>query len=408
MPNRDRSTTGGVWSGLFWAGSCVILVVSLGGFAGCGSPSPAQAGGAVPTAAATPTSASEEAKPEEEQDTIAVRVLPVSSEPISALYTTSATLRADKRATVTARTNGVVRQLRVEEGDWVTEGQVLAVLEDDEQKIEHRRASTTRDTKLREFDRATNLYEQGLMSEEEFETIRREAEELRQAAELTKLRLERTVVRASFAGRITVRHLDTGNTVSDGTPFYDIADLDPLYADVNVPERQIARLSKGQEVRLLADASANHSLATIERIAPVVDPTTGTVKVTLAVKGASDLRPGSFVRVEIVTDTHSRALVVSRSALVAEGRRWFLFRLAEGGNQVEQLQVSRGFEEGDRVEILETIEGTAPLRDGDEVVVVGASALTDEAFVNVVDDDAEEATETAGEETAGEGGGVAA
>jgi len=53
----------------------------------------------------------------------------------ASLYSTSATLRADKRATVTARTQGGIRQLLKEEGDWVDEGQPMAILEDDEQRI---------------------------------------------------------------------------------------------------------------------------------------------------------------------------------------------------------------------------------------------------------------------------------
>lgn len=407
MLSRDRPITHGIGAGLLWAATLMFFAVSVVGFTGCGGPSPAQAGGAAPQAAADPASITEELK-SDEADAIAVRVSAVATESISALYTTSATLRADKRATVTSRTSGVVRQLLVEEGDWVDDGQPLAMLEDEEQEIEHLRATSIRDNKLREYERATKLHVQGLMSDEEFEVIRRESGELVQTAELTKLRLERTVVRASFAGKITVRHLDVGNTVTEGTPFYEIADLDPLYADVNVPERQIVRLSKGQEVRLLAGASTRRSLATIERIAPVVDPTTGTVKVTLAISGASDLRPGSFVRVEIVTDTHSSALVVPRSALVAEGRRWFVFRLAGDGRKVEQLQISRGFEEGDKVEVLGTLEGDVPLNHGDMVVVVGASAMTDAAVVNVIDEDAEEGTEAAGDEKADEGSGVAA
>ena len=62
----------------------------------------------------------------------------------------------------------------------------------------------------------------------------------RHAAELAELALSRTVVRPPFAGTIVRRHVDVGATVSrTGTPVYDLADVDPLYADVNVPERDV-------------------------------------------------------------------------------------------------------------------------------------------------------------------------
>jgi RND family efflux transporter MFP subunit len=344
---------------------------------------------------------------EDEEDAIAISAESVVRQPVSSLYTTSATLRADKRATVTARTQGVVRELLVEEGDRVRKGQPLAQLEDDEQRIALERAATARDTTQRDLDRKVSLHDQGLVSDEEFETTRREADEAKQTAALEELTLSRTTIRAPFDGQVLRRHIDPGATVNDGVAVYDLADLDPLYADVNVPERHIARLDIGQAVRLVADSSSSQAEAVIERIAPSVDPSTGTVKVTLAVRGATGLRPGSFVRVDIVTDTHDKALVVPRSALVAEGRRWYLFRLTEQDEKVERLEVTRGFEEADNVEILEVLDADKTLSDDDRVVVRGASALTDGARIEVIEptettDDApaEEATTDEGDSVA--------
>ncbi|UCF68427.1 MAG: efflux RND transporter periplasmic adaptor subunit [Acidobacteriota bacterium] len=340
------------------------------------------------------------------KDAIAVRVTSAERRAVSSIYATSATLRADKRATVIARTQGVIEKLLVEEGDLVQAGQPLAELEDDEQQINAEIARTTRETTAREFERAQRLKQQGLMSDEEFEAKRRLAEEAEQSAQLAELELERTVIDAPFSGRILVRHLDVGATVSNGTAVYDLADLQPLYADVTVPERHVERISPGQRVRITAETIEDHLDARIERIGHLVDPQTGTVKVTVAVPGAGPLRPGSFVRVGMITDTHHDALVVARSALVAEGRRWHLFRLAEGGDEVEMLEVRLGYEEGDIVEVLETLvdalpdvgdgdgDGTQtplasaqlrPLMEGEQVVVVGASALSDGAPVRVID-----------------------
>jgi membrane fusion protein (multidrug efflux system) len=358
---------------------------------GCGGANEAQSHGSGSASAATQTTDEEKASAE---DAIAVEVDRVVRASLSSLYSTSATLRADKRATVTARTRGVIRKLLVEEGDWVDAEQPLAILENDEQRIAFEQMSATSETKRRELERAETLHEQGLMSDEEYETTRREAVEARHTADLAELTLSRTVIRATFGGRVLTRHLDPGATVNDGTAVYDIADLDPLYADVQVPERQIAQLESGQTVRLLTDADGSVGEAVIERIAPAVDPSTGTVKVTVSARTGGDLRPGSFVRVGIVTDTHPNALVVPRSALVAEGRTWHVFRLKEDDDDaVELVEVTRGFEENDQVEIFGVADDVRPLNEGDRIVVTGASSLSDGSIVQIMEESDSESGE---------------
>jgi membrane fusion protein (multidrug efflux system) len=363
-------------------GALLLLLLLFGLLLGC-SEAPGDDGSSGSSGAAEETG--EEAEPG--TDAIAVSVAPVVRRTVSATYSTSATLRADKNATVIARTQGVIRRLLVEEGDRVGEGAPLAILEDDELKIEFERTSANDEAETREYERAEQLHSQGLLSEEAYETARREHREARQAAALAELNLSRTVIRAPFSGRILTRHLDVGATVVDGTAVYDLADLDPLYADVNVPERHVAELQVGQRVRLVADASDEEVAAEIERIAPAVDVETGTVKVTLTVQGGRRLRPGTFVRVDVVTDTHDDALVVQRSALVAEGRRWHLFVLDETGSAVRQLDVTPGYEEGNDVEIVEVVDGT--LDTDSRVVVLGAAALTDGSTVEIVETEAE-------------------
>jgi membrane fusion protein (multidrug efflux system) len=324
-----------------------------------------------------------EDKKEEKEDAIPVRVAALRREPLSSLYSTSATLRAEKQATVTARTRGVVRRVLVEEGARVTAAQELAILEDDEQRIEVARTSAARETRQREFERAQDLHAKALISDETHETAYRAFREAEQAAALAELTLSRTVIRAPFAGTIVRRHVDVGATVADGTAVYELVDVEPLLADVNVPERHVARLAPGLAVRLTLDAGGGQADARIERISPAVDPSTGTVKVTLSVGESRGMRPGGFVRVDIVTDTHAEALVVPRAALVAEGRRWHLFLLAASRELVEKVEVELGYEEGDRVEILAT---HASLEPGRMVVTAGAAALTDGARVEVVEE----------------------
>ena len=130
----------------------------------------------------------------------------ISRGTLSSVYSTSATLRADKQATVTARTRGVIHQLLAEEGDWVKQNQSLAILENDEQRIAFEQASATSDTRRREFERAESLHRHELMSDEDYEAARRQAVEAEHTAALAELNLSRTVIRATFSGRVLIRH----------------------------------------------------------------------------------------------------------------------------------------------------------------------------------------------------------
>lgn len=363
------------------------LVLTL--VVGCGGES-----GAVPSGG--PPAAEKPAEP------ISIGVGRVTRDTMVSLYSTSATLRAEFRATVTSRTRGVIEELAVEEGDRVTVGQTLAKLEDDEQVLALDRAKTLYEIKQREYERSKTLHEQNVISDNEYEVVRTSAEESKHDVEIAQLEYDRTTIAAPFAGVIVRRHLDVGAAVNDGTAMYDIADIDPLYADVNVPERHVVQLAPGQSVRLATDG-ADTVQARIERIAPIVDAATGTVKVTIAIARDVALRPGTFVQVNIVTDTHENALVVPRTALVAEGRRWNVFRVTDS-DTAQAIEVRLGFEEGDRVEIAELVDEDDRLEVGDRIVIAGAAALNDGAPVKILRDDASDGAESAESDPANEGG----
>ncbi|MEM6455846.1 MAG: efflux RND transporter periplasmic adaptor subunit [Acidobacteriota bacterium] len=388
-----------------WANvlAALALLVAGLGLSACGGSSDARTrdANARPAAQQAGGDGAPARRGAQQAEGVLVRVMPIVQDEMTALYTTSATLRAAQRATVTTRTRGVLRALEVEEGDSVREGDVLAALENEEQTIAFARTRDALDLAQAEFQRTERLYQQELISRDAFDTVQRTLREAEHAAELAALELSRTTIRAPFAGVVLTRHLDVGNTVADGTAVYDLADNRNLLADVNVPERHIATLRADQVVRLTVDATERVVDARIARLAPAVDPETGTVKVTVEVPANAGLRPGSFVRVAIVTDVHPEALVIPRSALVAEGRRWTLYRVSADGTQAEQLEVTLGFEDGARVEIMPEAVYGQQLAIGERVVTAGAGSLSDGAAIQI-DADADAPTDAVADDAAAE------
>ena len=147
--------------------------------------------------------------------------------------------------------------------------------------------------------------------------------------------------------------------------------------------------------RLRADALQGRVFAgSIDRVAPVVDPATGTVKVTVATPRQEGLRPGMYVEVELVTAVHDEALLVPKRALVYDNDQVFVFRLKGEERRVERLRVTPLLENAD---FIEPADGLAA---GDQLVVAGQSGLKDNGLVRLPGDPEETEDEDQADGTA--------
>ena len=317
---------------------------------------------------------------------VPVQVAPLTKRTLLSVYPTSATLRSAQRATVTSRAQGVLLRILVEEGDSVTEGQVLAELDDEEARLRLAQAEAKAAFEAAELKRAEELVRDGAMSSTELEAKRHTAAEAVNGKELAALAVRHAKIRAPFAGTVLKRHLDPGGAVAVSTALFDLATVSPLRAEVNVPERYIPSLEVGQPARVGVPATDLQVRAEIERIAPETDVESGTVKVTLLLPAErGELRPGSFVTCGLTTDQRADALTTVRAALVSVGRQWFVYRVTDG--KAEQVEVTLGFEQDDYVELENSHPKLAP---GELLVVTGAAALADGTAVDVLNQPAVE------------------
>ncbi len=103
--------------------------------------------------------------------------------------------------------------------------------------------------------------------------------------------------------------VNVGDHVTLNQPLFRIVDFDSIVARIYVPEKELPALATGLDARLTAEAIGGVSfVGSVDRISPVVDPGTGTVKVTVATPRQEGLRPGMYVEVELVTAVHEDAL----------------------------------------------------------------------------------------------------
>jgi membrane fusion protein (multidrug efflux system) len=295
-----------------------------------------------------------------------------------AMYSGTATLEAEADAEIIAKVGGEVRRILVEEGDRVVSGQLLAVLDDRQLRLQAAQTRAELAKAERDFNRQVELHQKGLVSAGAFEGLKYDLDNQRAANDLASLSLSYSEIRAPFAGIVSARHVKLGQELAVGTSVFRVTDPTPLKAAVYVPERELARLKTGQAASISVDALAGRAFpAIVKLVSPTVDAATATFKVTLEVNDPKgDLKPGMFSRVGIVFERRTDALTIPRIALLDTDGTSNVFVVTNG--KAEQRAIKTGLSNAGKIEVIEGLKGTEP------VVIVGQNGLKDGNPVRVV------------------------
>ncbi len=363
----------------------------------------------------------EEGAEDGQDDGVPVELATVVQGDIASLLTATANLRALREVDVAAQVDGVVKRVLVEEGDSVRAGQVLCELDDiplhirlqsarqrlaqarsqlEKARIRREKARVQIHNNKEDLARLQKLFRQQLVSEREVAQLQyainalehderiassevrelaHRVEELEAEIKQVELEISRTRITAPFSGIVVERHVELGQAIRSLEPLFKLGDFSPLYADVYLSEREARRVRPGQvaTIQLGADGGTQ-ARGRVVRTSPIVDQTTGTVKVTVELRLASNdqFKPGAFVRVNIQTDRHTDALLIPKRAVIEEDGETYVF--VADGDIARRVKVSVGYESESQVEI------RRGLSLGDRVVVAGQGALRDGAKMNIV------------------------
>lgn len=314
----------------------------------------------------------------DETPAIPVEISTATRGDIYAVYSGTAPIEAFKDAMVIAKVGGEVREILVEEGDDVRAGQLLARLDGDRLRLEMQQSEANLQKLQRDYKRNVDLNERGLISAGDFEKIKYEMDALEAAFNLAKLELSYTEIRAPIDGVVSERMIKIGNTIDVNNPTFQITSLEPLVSYLHVPEREYRRIYPGQAATIDVDAlDRSRFAATVARVSPVVDPETGTFKITIEVSDPTRrLKPGMFGRVQIVYDMHADALQIPRSAIVDDAGKTEIFIVDD--DVAHRREVKIGYTEKGSVEIIEGLGAD------EKFVVVGQTGLKEGSRVSII------------------------
>jgi len=341
----------------------------------------------------------------DEVPAVPVEVAATQRAEMAALYSGTAPIEADRRALVMPKVSGEIRAVLADEGQRVKAGQVLARLDGDQLRLEVALNEATMRKLERDYNRNLELQQKGLVSATAIDNLKYELEAAKANWELARLQLSYTEIRSPIAGTVTQR-LDlvkVGNTVtpvggvieSADSSLFVVEDLDTLILRVNVPERELSKLSVGQPAELAFDAVPGRTfLGQIALISPSIDPATATFGVRIRVTDTGSLlRPGMFARVAIVYERKPDALQIPRTALLDTDGQPKVFVVTDG--KAAERAVTLGLSNGAWIEV------TEGLKDGEQVVVVGQGAVKPGTAVRVVNSTARPAAARLAPVTAG-------
>ncbi|MBI4563971.1 MAG: efflux RND transporter periplasmic adaptor subunit [Planctomycetes bacterium] len=340
-----------------------------------------------------------------------VEAAPVLHGPIERRKTFSGTLEARAEFVVAPKIAGRVEWLAVDLSDTVSQYQIVAHLDDDEfvqavmqaeadlavAKANVAEAESALKIAERELERVQTLRTQGIVSESQLDSTiaaqlaKRAALEVAHAQvvrseaalQTAKIRLGYTKVIASWGGDegqrvVAERFVNEGDTVSANAPLMSIVSLHPINGVVFVTEKDYGRLNVGQAVALSTDAYPDRSFqGRIARISPVFRQASRQARVEVTVNNPEQLlKPGMFVRADVVLDRVEEATLVPVEALARRDGKSGVFVVAANGETVAWRPVAVGIQEGRHVQVHgEGIQG--------RVVTLGQQLIEDGSRITI-------------------------
>ena len=317
------------------------------------------------------------------------------------------TVEADHRTTVSAEVDGRIASIVRDEGSRVTQGATVVqidpgpyrfALQSAQANLSSAEAQLAVDERL--LERYERLFAAGAVDRQTYEDLQARLEtgrsavrQARAAVNTAAWNVGKTSVSAPFTGAVGRRHVQLGQSVSDGDELFDLVDADPLRIRFRLPETLVGTVKAGDPVRFRVRAdTVSARIATVDYVSPDIDPDTRTFEVTARTGNPEgNVVPGAYADVVATTAVHEGAPVVPEAAIVTEGEQNFVY-VVIAGPKANKRAVELGSRVDGQVEILTGV------RPGEVVLVAGQHGLPDGAPIRLP----EGRREGAGRDTTGQ------
>ena len=300
---------------------------------------------------------------------MAPRVIAVTAkaQPVAEVLSLVGSVTANEMVDIRSEVDGVVQEILFKEGQIVKKGQELVRL--DESKLAAAVAEGEANFALSKanYDRAKDLFDSQLISQQEFDQVRTTFEATRANLDLNKRMLKDARIYAPFEGVVGARSISPGQVIRKEAVLTTIVDFDPVKVEFNVPEKVLGQVRIGQDIEIgVATYPGKTFKGKVFFVSPYVDLTNRTALVKAEVPNPNgELKPGMFANLNLTVTIRENAVVIPEVALTQtlEGGRAMIF-VVDASTNAQLRPVKLGVRMAGMVEV----EG---VRAGERVIVEG-------------------------------------
>lgn len=326
-------------------------------------------------AAKAPPSASNAAAPSAPR-AIAVDGFVVRPQPLEEIINTTGNLIAYEAVEIRPERSGKILELHIEESSIVSEGKLLAQIDDSELQAQKERLNVELDLAKKEVARGRELLTIQGVSAEEMDRLINRVEAIKAEKKVIDVQIEKSRIYAPFSGVLGLRQVSKGAYVTPNDAIIDLKQVNPIKLEFDVPEKFLTKIKVGQLLKFTIVGATGVFEAKVYALDNEISPLTRTFKVrALASNKNRILKPGQFAKITVVTGINNNAMLIPTDAVipVLDGKQVFV---ANKGRAIAQ-KVQTSDRQATEVEIIEGIS------IGDTVIVSGLLSLTDGAAIQV-------------------------
>lgn len=267
-------------------------------------------------------------------------------------------------------------------GDRVKQGQVIIRFEDEEyvNGIALEAKKLNLEIAAQEYEKQKSLYDKGGVTLRELRNSEVSKTNAQYDFESAEIRLAKMNVVAPFPGVIVeLTYYTNGTRVASGQKLVSLMSYDKMYVDINLPEKNISEIKLGQKVLVTNYTITQDTLTgVVSELSPMISAETRTFGGRLMVDNPElKLRPGMFVKTDIITAQKDSVVVIPKSVILSGNRGKYVFVVGRN-SAADDRRISTGIENQDYIEI------TEGLAKNDRLIIKGFETLRDNSKVKVI------------------------